>query len=63
MNEQIAQKVLQKGRDFGADIVEIFEEETRYVRELVKENVYETAKAGINFGVGVRCPHPPPPGS
>lgn len=54
MNNETAQKILQAGREHGADFVEIFEEETRNATVLFKDGKIESAKAGIDFGVGIR---------
>lgn len=54
MNPVKAAKILQLGRDCGADFVELFEEETRSSVLTFKDKVVESANAGTDFGVGVR---------
>jgi TldD protein len=53
MNPDKASKVIQLGRDCGADFVELFEEETRSSVLTFKDKVVESANAGTDFGVGV----------
>lgn len=54
MNRELAESILEAGTGFGADYVEIFEEETRSSTLSLKDGVIETASAGTEFGIGVR---------
>lgn len=54
MNPEKASRILQAGRDSGADFIELFEEETRSSVLTFKDRVVESANAGTDFGVGVR---------
>jgi len=54
VNPSLAAKILQAGRDSGADFVELFEEETRSSVLTYKDKGVESANAGTDFGVGVR---------
>lgn len=54
MNSEKASRILQAGLDFGADFVEIFEEETRSSSLGIKDQKVETASAGTEYGVGLR---------
>jgi TldD protein len=54
MNRDVANSILEAGLGFGADYVEIFEEETRSSSLLLKDSQIETASAGTEFGIGVR---------
>mgnify|MGYP004558223285 FL=1 len=54
MNRDIAESILEAGTGFGADYVEIFEEETRSSTLSLKDGSIETASAGTEFGIGVR---------
>lgn len=54
MIDTTANKILQCGLDAGADFVEIFEEETRDASVSFKDGKVESAKAGTEYGIGVR---------
>jgi TldD protein len=54
MNREVAAQILDTGRSLGADLVEIFEEETRSSTLALKDRAIETASAGTEFGIGVR---------
>ena len=54
MNREVAMRIIETGRSFGADFVEIFEEETRSSTLALKDREIETASAGTEFGIGVR---------
>ena len=54
MNPEQAQRILQAGRDKGADFVEIFEEETRHASVSYKDHKVESASAGTDYGIGIR---------
>jgi TldD protein len=54
MEQSKAQRILQAGRDRGADFVEIFEEETRHASVSFKDHKVESASAGTDYGVGIR---------
>jgi TldD protein len=54
MNPEQAQRILQAGRDQGADFVEIFEEETRHASVSFKDRKVESASAGTDYGIGIR---------
>lgn len=54
MNQDVAESILEAGKSYGADYVEIFEEETRSSTLALKDQKIETASAGTEFGIGVR---------
>jgi TldD protein len=54
MDQTKAQRILQAGRDRGADFVEIFEEETRHAAVSLKDRKVESASAGTDYGLGLR---------
>jgi TldD protein len=54
MDQTKAQRILQAGRDRGADFVEIFEEETRHAGVSFKDRKVESASAGTDYGIGLR---------
>ena len=54
MNQEKALRLLQAGRDRGADFVEIFEEETRHTSMSYKDKRVESATAGTDYGIGIR---------
>ena len=54
MDQAKAQRILQAGRDRGADFVEIFEEETRHAGVSFKDRKVESASAGTDYGLGLR---------
>ena len=54
MDHSKAQRILQAGRDRGADFVEIFEEETRHAGVSFKDRKVESASAGTDYGIGIR---------
>jgi TldD protein len=54
MNPEQAQRILQAGKDKGADFVEIFEEETRHAAVSFKDRKVESASAGTDYGIGIR---------
>jgi TldD protein len=54
MNPEQAQRILQAGKDRGADFVEIFEEETRHAAVSYKDRKVESASAGTDYGIGIR---------
>jgi TldD protein len=54
MDQLKAQRILQAGRDRGADFVEIFEEETRHAGVSFKDRKVESASAGTDYGIGLR---------
>ncbi len=54
MNPEKAQRLLQAGRDAGADFVEIFEEETRRAMLSYKDHKVDSATAGTDYGIGIR---------
>lgn len=54
MNQDVAESILEAGKSYGADYVEIFEEESRSSSLSLKDKKVETASAGTDFGIGVR---------
>lgn len=54
MDQSKVQRILQAGRDRGADFVEIFEEETRHAGVSFKDRKVESASAGTDYGIGIR---------
>ena len=54
MNLDIASKIIDKGRQLGADFVEIFEEESRSSTLLLKDRKIENASASTEYGIGIR---------
>jgi TldD protein len=54
MKKSKAQNIIQSGLDCQADFVEIFEEETRNAAVVYKDNKVESAKAGTDYGIGIR---------
>lgn len=54
MNPSLAEKIIDLGLGAGADFVDIFEEETREASVLFKDNKVESAKAGTDYGIGIR---------
>ncbi len=54
MDQIKVQRILQAGRDRGADFVEIFEEETRHAGVSFKDRKVESASAGTDYGIGIR---------
>jgi len=54
LNPSVASRILQAGRDAGADFVELFVEETRSSVLALKDHHIESANAGTDYGVGVR---------
>jgi TldD protein len=54
MNTETASRLLQTGRDCGADFAELFVEETRASVLALKDQKIETATAGTDFGIGIR---------
>jgi len=54
MDKALAEKIIQTGLDFHADFIEIFEEETRNASVLYKDKKVEAARAGTDFGIGIR---------
>lgn len=54
MHQEKAQRLLQAGRDRGADFVELFEEETRHASVSFKDKKVESASAGTDYGIGIR---------
>lgn len=54
MNRDVAESILNAGLSYGADYVEIYEEETRSSTLSLKDRQIETAAAGTSFGIGVR---------
>lgn len=54
MDKSKAERILQAGRDRGADFVEIFEEETRNASVSFKDRKVESATAGTDYGIGLR---------
>jgi len=54
MDKQKAERILQAGRDRGADFVEVFEEETRNASVTFKDRKVESATAGTDYGIGLR---------
>lgn len=49
-----AARILETGRDCGADFTEIFVEETRHSSITYSDKKVETATAGTDFGIGIR---------
>ncbi len=54
MNPSKAKEIIDAGLSFGADFVELYEEETRSSVLALKDRKIESANAGTEFGVGVR---------
>ncbi len=54
MHPEKAARLLQAGRDHGADFVELFEEETRHAAVSYKDRKVESAAAGTDYGIGIR---------
>lgn len=54
MDPQKAENIIQAGLDHKADFVEIFQEETRNASVVYKDQKVESARAGTDFGIGVR---------
>ncbi len=54
MDKEKAQRLLQAGRDRGADFTELFEEETRHASVSYKDKKVESATAGTDYGIGIR---------
>ena len=54
MDKTLAEKIIQTGLDLKADFVEIYEEETRNASVLYKDKKVESARAGTDFGIGIR---------
>ncbi len=54
MEQEKAQRLLQAGRDRGADFTELFEEETRHASVSYKDKKVESATAGTDYGIGIR---------
>jgi TldD protein len=54
MDRAKAERILQAGRDRGADFVEVFEEETRNASVSYKDRKVESASAGTDYGIGLR---------
>ncbi|MBF0431544.1 MAG: TldD/PmbA family protein [Fibrobacteria bacterium] len=54
MENTLAQNIIQSGLDRGADFVEIFEEEARNASVVFKDKKVESARAGTEYGIGIR---------
>lgn len=54
MDRAKVERILQAGRDRGADFVEVFEEETRNASVSFKDRKVESATAGTDYGIGLR---------
>jgi TldD protein len=54
MKKSKAQNIIQAGKEHKADFVEIFEEECRSSSVLYKDRKVESAKAGTEYGIGIR---------
>jgi TldD protein len=54
MTPEKAFRLLQAGRDCGADFVELFEEESRRASVSYKDRKVESATAGTDYGIGIR---------
>ncbi len=54
MKQSLAETIIQAGLDKKADFVEIFEEETRNASVTYKDRKVESAKAGTDYGIGIR---------
>lgn len=54
LNEKLAAKLIEKGKNKGADFVELFVEESRGSSLTFKDKKVENATAGTEFGIGIR---------
>ncbi len=54
MDNNTVSKIIQSGLDCGADFVEIYQEETRHASVLFKDKKVEAARAGRDYGIGIR---------
>ncbi len=54
MKKALITDIIQAGGDCGADFVEVFEEETREASVSFRDKKVESARAGTEYGIGIR---------
>jgi len=54
MDRELAGRIFQAARAHGADLAELFVEETRFSSLLLRDRKIESATAGTEFGIGLR---------